>query len=90
MCYSYFFHTLVNNSILSFFADHASIALVEVVESYEVYIGARTGTLQRPSHEQLNEVFGTHKFEDIFEFMSTHGQLKHSGKHTSLENEDKG
>lgn len=73
--------------------DPNEVPLVEVVDAWEVFIaksGTHTGVLERPSRAQLHDVFGTHKFEDIFTFMSQHGHLHSIGKHTALTNEEKG
>ena len=67
--------------------------LVEVVDAFEVFISksrTHTGVLERPSHAQLQDAFGSHKFEEVFAFMAQRGHLHHTGKNASLTGEDKG
>lgn len=73
--------------------DPHEVPLVEVVDAWEVYVAksrAHTGVLERPSHAQLVDAFGSYKFEDVFAFMAQHGHLHNTGKHTALTGEDKG
>jgi hypothetical protein len=74
-------------------ADPTEIPLTQVVDSWEVYVahsGAHSGVLDRPSHDLLQEVFGSIKFEDIFAFMAEHGHVKESTRGGDLEGDEKG
>jgi ribosome maturation protein Sdo1 len=74
-------------------ADHSKVPLVEVVDSMEVFIAehrAHTGKLQHPSNAQLDDAFGTHKFEEIFAIMAEQGHLIHAPKHADFRREEGG
>ena len=73
--------------------DPKEVPLIDVVDAWEIFIAeshAHTGVLERPSHKQLKDAFGSHKFEDIFSFMAQHGHLRPTGKHATLNGEDRG
>ncbi len=77
-------HFLFRNLILCFYylKDPNEIPLVEVVDALEVFVSrtrGHTGAIERPSHQELVDAFGSIKFEDIFQFMAEHGVCKHSG-----------
>ncbi len=67
---------------------------MEVVDAWEVFVTktgrAHSGTLERPSHHELQEVFGTTAFEAIFKFMVEHGHLQAAGKQTAVEPHGRG
>lgn len=72
--------------------DPTEIPLTRVVDSWEVYTAqtrAHTGVLDRPSHHLLQTIFGTTKFEDIFEFMANHGHVKECPKRGGMEGKGK-
>ncbi len=85
--------SIVYALVLSFLStDPHSIALVQVVDSFDVFHGkahAHTGTLERPSNTQLKDAFGSSKFEDVFAFMSEHGHLQPCGRHSNLDGNGK-
>ncbi|KXN92306.1 SDO1-like protein C21C3.19 [Leucoagaricus sp. SymC.cos] len=56
-----------------------TIPLVDVVDSYSVYhTGQGTQGLQmRPSKQQLDTIFGTHKDTDVVEFILKNGRTQH-------------
>eukprot|EP01039_Chlorochromonas_danica_P004980 gene4980-5468_t len=74
--------------------DPHSVALVEVVDAWEVFVTktsrAHSGTLERPSRQELEETFGTSDFETIFKFMVENGHIQHAGHQTTLEGHEKG
>lgn len=74
-------------------SDPNSIPISQVVSVMEVYIAdtkAHTGSLKRPSHEQLVDAFGSYRFDDIFPFMVTNGRIQPCGKHSDLKGKEKG
>lgn len=59
-------------------ADPSSVSLVEVVDACEVFVShnrTHTGKLEHATNAQLEDVFGSHKFEDVFGFMCEHGHI---------------
>lgn len=53
-----------------------------MVGAWDVFVSKtkhHNGALERPSHHDLQEVFGTTNFEDIFRFMAEHGHLQSAG-----------
>lgn len=60
-------------------ADKSSIAIANVVDSFEVlkYDSGRTGLLNKPSKAELQTMFNTTKQDQIVEFIMEHGELHH-------------
>merc|ERR1712072_1501198 len=59
----------------------ATIPLVEIVDTFEVFttnVGGNQGLLERPSKQQLDSIFGTHKDDDIMVTMIQKGEIKES------------
>lgn len=66
------------------------VALVEVVDAMEVFVSrnrAHTGKLEHATKAQLQDAFGSDKFEDIFAFMAAHGHLTKPPKHADFRHE---
>ncbi|KAF8914224.1 DUF1960-domain-containing protein [Gymnopilus junonius] len=55
---------------------HSSIPLADVVDSFQVFHTQQgsQGILHSPSHQQLDNVFGTHKDVDVVKFMLEHAK----------------
>lgn len=59
-------------------------------EVFKAHTRAHTGTLERPSKQELEDAFETSDFEEIFKFMVEHGHLHNAGKQGALEGHEKG
>lgn len=61
-----------------------SIALVEVVQSFDVMVSATGGThgiLTRPSHQQLEQYFSTHNEQDVVQYIINNGTVMGETSH---------
>jgi ribosome maturation protein Sdo1 len=88
---------LVDEEMYHKYQSDKSIALANVVQSFDVRKFANpgtTGVLETPSKAELEAAFGTTNSTEVVQFMLTHGQLKktstkqhhHHRKETPLHN----
>jgi ribosome maturation protein Sdo1 len=77
---------MVDTDMLGKYKKDKSIALAEVVDSFDVlkFESGRSGHLSRPSKSELKEIFGTSNDDEVVKFMLQNGSL-----HGSLLNQSK-
>lgn len=69
---------MVDSEMLPKYKKDPSIPLADVVDSFEIlkYDNAgKSGTKGKPSKQELEDVFGTTRDDDIVKFMLEHGKL---------------
>jgi len=69
---------IVNRNWRVFSLD-TTIPLVEVVDSFTIFYSFQgsQGLLHKPSQQQLDNVFGTHKDVEVVEFILKNGKEQH-------------
>jgi ribosome maturation protein Sdo1 len=69
---------MVDKDALKKYKQDPSVPLAEVVDSFQLlkYDNAgRSGTKSKPSKQEIQDVFGTSRDDDVVKFMLEHGQL---------------
>ena len=69
---------MVDKDALKKYKQDPSVPLAEVVNSFEVlkYDNAgKSGTMSKPSKQEIEDVFGTSRDDEVVKFMLEHGQL---------------
>lgn len=60
-------------------SDHSAVPLVDVVDTFEVFVnrtGSRSGHLDRPSKQQLQEAFGSDDMGKVVERLLERGEFR--------------
>lgn len=73
-------------------ANPSQIAVSQVVDAAEVFVvreGGHSGLFDRPRDSELEDIFGSKRFDDIFQFMAEHGECKTLGSHADFRGEIK-